>query len=81
MLTELVAVDEILGMGDQVERAGLLEHGRPQRRDRVLPTISECLADFASHGLCVLKCIITEAIFHAPTVIQLRDGHKAGLLR
>ena len=30
MLTELVTVDEIFRVSHQINRAGLLEHGRPQ---------------------------------------------------
>ena len=81
MLAELIAVDEILGVRDQIDRACLLKHGRSQRCDRVLPPISECLTDFGSDCIRVIKCLITEAILHAPPIVQLSDCHQAGLLR
>ena len=46
MLAELVAVDEIFRMGNQVDRAGLLEHGRSQRGYRILPARHKRLTDF-----------------------------------
>ena len=54
MLAKLIAVDEVLGVRDQIDRARLLQHGRPQRSDRVLPSISERLTDFGSDCIRVL---------------------------
>ena len=81
MLAELVAVDEVLGVGHQVHRARLLEHRCTQRRYRVLSTRGECLTDFIGDICSVLqraRWLHARALLQAPPIIQLGDGHETG---